>query len=502
MKKFRFLSVTLIVFLGLSFLIKGQSKDPFVYQHKFTQDMGGPFESSNSNSRYALTVAMVDQGSFFLDPRLAAFSSPDVSKNRSQKYISIFTPGISLLSAPFYSLGKQLGFPQLFAYSLNIILAILNFYLIYLIIRKLSFNSPLALVSAGVFIFGTNAYSYAGTLTQHHAVTSALLGLVLLTLSSLNLRNNFLFGLLFGIGLLMDIPFTVYALPLVIYNLWRHIKINNRLPFLKFNPVLLVMLFGLSAPLYFFARYNFQTTGSYSTLAQSIGRNFDFIGSPKDSEPDSINSAPKVKKPGGIFRVYKSRYLIQGLYTLVISNERSIFLYSPSLAIAALGFIIYLQSKSKFMLQAIFASAVIGLISYAMFADPWGGWSYGPRYLIPSAALLCLFIPYAIQKFAKSKIFTSIFVILLTSSVFINVLGGLTTNLVPPKQEAIHLIEPIPYNFTYNWQLIKSGNTHSLPYILWFSKFITPLQFYLIIASSISLFFSIIYFKSRHEIIS
>lgn len=495
------LIVTGFLILGLSLTLKGNLDNPRIYETDLLQDMGGPFESSNSNSRYALVKSLAEDKSFFLNQNLARFSSPDVSR-KNGKYFTTFTPGVSFLATPLYLLGKQLNASQIFTFSINIILAVINFVLIKFILNKLKFGYWSALLSALIFVFATNAFAYAGTLTQHHAVTSGLLFLFFLTLQKQDLVSNILFGFTWGLGTMMDIPFVIMSAPILLSHFLKHIYFNRDGQRLKINWNIFASGIGLLFPILLLGYYNFHTTGSYYVLAQSIGRTSEFSQNMIDVSNEQLAASSSAQKtPRNLFSVYKTRSFIQGIYTLVFSDERSLFYYSPIMAIAILGIYYYLKNGENTILNPIIASIALGLLSYSMFGDPWGGWSFGPRYLIPATALLCLFIPYAIQRYIKSNFASLVIVSLISMSVFINLLGGLTTNLVPPQQEAAFLPERIPHNYSYNWQLIKSGNTHSLPYILWFSKLVTPFQFYLITAGTISLFLSVIYLRNRYEII-
>jgi len=485
---------------SLAFLIKGQKNNPYTYQQNLIQDLGGPYESSNSNSRYALVKSIVENNSFDLNTDLARFSSPDVSK-KDDKYFSTFTPGVSLLAAPLYILGEYLKIPQITTYALNIILAFVNVVLIYSIIRKLKFNHLIALLSGAIFIFATNAFTYAGTLTQHHAVTSGLLFLILISLYPITLISNFLFGLVWGLGLLMDIPFALISLPILANFLYRHFNFYGKNTIPKIDWRILLAGLGLLFPIIIFANYNQKTTGSYLTLAQSMSRTKDFRATSVDAKAeDLVASISAVPSSRSLFSTYNPRLMIEGLYTLVISDERGLFYYSPILLIAILGIALYLQVKTKNELHPALTAALIGIVSYSMFGDPWGGWSFGPRYMIPTTAIFCLFIPFALAKFIRSKIFSLIFIVLIFASVYINVSAGLTTNLIPPEQEAKYLTTKIPDTYAYNWQLLRSGNTHSLLYFQWFSKILSPLYFYYLLAGSISILLSLIYFISKHEI--
>src|SRR5205085_877722 len=93
----------------------------------------------------------------------------------------------------------------------------------------------------------------------------------------------------------------------------------------------------------------------------------------------------------------------------------------------------------------ILGTILINIVLYGMFDDPWGGWSFGPRYLLPAEALLVTCIGPVIQKYKQNWFFICVFLFLASYSVWVASLGALTTNAIPPKQEAMALVSPIPY---------------------------------------------------------
>ena len=107
-----------------------------------------------------------------------------------------------------------------------------------------------------------------------------------------------------------------------------------------------------------------------------------------------------------------------------------------------------------------------------MFGDPWGGWSFGPRYLIPGAALLSIFSALLINRYKNNYILIAIVMILLGYSVSVNSIGVLTTNAIPPKVEAVALSKPIPYTPEYNLNIIKSNQSSSLIYNLYLAALV------------------------------
>src|SRR3989344_565006 len=151
--------------------------------------LGGPFESSGSTSRYALTAAIVEDHTLYFSPDRAKFASPDVAKLHGH-YFSLFPPGVSFVGVPFYWLGKQLGIPQLATYTSTLILAVFNAWLVVKLARKLGAGVFSSLVSGLLFLFATNALTYALTFTQHHLSTTLILLAMLSALGKRSWLNN------------------------------------------------------------------------------------------------------------------------------------------------------------------------------------------------------------------------------------------------------------------------------------------------------------------------
>ena len=133
---FSIITAILFTFVMLVVVFKGSLVDDKIdYQSTYSTKVGSPFELSNSTARYALTQAIVDNKTFFLNGSQASFAAPDVVDYKG-RFLSIFTPGVSLMGVPFYVLGQKFGVPQIGAYSLNILFALLSVFTIYILWRR------------------------------------------------------------------------------------------------------------------------------------------------------------------------------------------------------------------------------------------------------------------------------------------------------------------------------------------------------------------------------
>src|SRR5258708_39226500 len=92
------LFVALVLFLS----VRGLPGNPTPSELNTSYWMAnGPFELSNERGRYALLYSFVENHSFYLQPALAKFATPDVSYLDTH-YVSIFAPSISFVAIPGY----------------------------------------------------------------------------------------------------------------------------------------------------------------------------------------------------------------------------------------------------------------------------------------------------------------------------------------------------------------------------------------------------------------
>ena len=100
-KKLLFFIISIVCIALVALVSKGNRGEPIAYQSSHDTRVGGPFESSNSTARYALTEAIVEDGVLYLDRDRAKFASPDVVETKD-KFYSVFAPGISIIAIPFF----------------------------------------------------------------------------------------------------------------------------------------------------------------------------------------------------------------------------------------------------------------------------------------------------------------------------------------------------------------------------------------------------------------
>ncbi len=456
--------------------IKGQG---LRFETQYTQDLGGPYEASNSRGRYMLIQAIVDSGTFFLNKEQAAFSLPDLTIFNG-KYISIFTPGISFLAVPFYILGKSLGAAQLTTFAMNIFIGIANVYLVYALTRKIGVSPTSSAICGFLFLFGTNTLSYSTTLTQHPLSAALVLVGLLSVAGKPTILKNLTLGYMFGLAAMTDIPNILLFAPILLYAAAKQINIKyiNDTKTIEFSGKTLAIALGAIPFIFAFAWYNHRLTGSYTSVPQLVGRS--------TTVEIQESNIPKPKTELAFAPTHfalNPRNMIRGVYTLVISSERSWIYYSPFLVVAILGLAIGSRKENtyKSLITLCLSAGIVNMIVYSLFGDPWGGWAFGPRYLIPGAAVLTPGLGIILDKYSKKIPIVMFLFTISLYSVAISLAGSLTTNLIPPKVEADHLTSGQGYNYKYNFELLFQKNqTGSLIYNTWISSKLSASQYYLI----------------------
>lgn len=353
----------------------------------------------NQNSRFALTMALVEQGTVQIDTY--ADNTGDYAMIDGHRY-SDKAPGLSLAAVPVYlmtralrplglgALTHRLGNSAAFAATLNpdgagtsteridraialflativvvafpaALLAILLAHLI----EQLWGCSTAGLLTALVFGLATPLLPYASAFYGHLPAAvciTAAFALLVLRREGEPIGNARLavLGFLFGLTALIEYPALVAALPIAAWALvvgrWRTILWCGlgALP-----PLVLLALYDLAA---------FGTVIPVGYAHSTLWQDKHDVGFMSVTYPhgDAI---------GG----------------LTISPFRGLLFYSPVLILAVPGLWLAWRDRSRRVAVAVavagFGATFLFFASSAMW---WGGFSVGPRYLVPGLPLLAV----------------------------------------------------------------------------------------------------------------
>jgi hypothetical protein len=144
---------------------------------------------------------------------------------------------------------------------------------------------------------------------------------------------------------------------------------------------------------------------------------------------------------------------------------------------------------------------------YSLWGDPWGGWAFGSRYLIPSYAILAIFSGFYLDKVFKNaqnyphrvwglpshpvcvQFLKFITITIIIYSVSVNTLGALTSIANPPKIQVLELeklsgkVEK--YTYQRNIDLLFAGKSTSYVYKTLAKDLVSAWGYYFLIDISI-----------------
>ncbi len=470
MRNFAYIfALIFIIGLFLSLTFRGVTGNPSQEDilNRLSQP-GKAFETSQERARFSLIKSIADEKTFILD-KYAKESLPDIAY-KDGHYFSVFLPGLSLLSIPFYEIGKLVGQPVLLTFGLPAIASIVTAIFIFLLALCLGQSRSAAFISAISFSLCTVAWPYSVTYYAHTLSALCMIASLFFAFRADSGRGwNYLFVWLFyGVGFLIDYPNAIIMLPALFYSLGESIKLSRfaiksqsyslvRIRYSFFFSIIPFLLL-----IFFLFYYNASTFGKWDELAHSF------------RVTELVNNI--LNYYFLLSNVMDIKYVQNGLYTLLLSKSRGIFVYSPLMILSIIGAVQLYQRLSKktlILLLTIFANLMV----YAAFYDPWGGWSFGPRYLIISLPIFCLLVGEAFLQLKKRTTYNLIFIGFFYISFAISLLGAMSTNLLPPAAEVgkqVSFLSSLPF--------LQQNQTTTLAFSYFSSVFnITAMQYFMLL---------------------
>lgn len=451
----------------------------------------GPFEFAQ-RARYAMTYSLVEEGKLDLLAPFAKFALPDVGYANGN-YVSLFAPGTSFITVPGYFVGKYFGSSQVGTYAVIALFAVLNMAFVKLISEKLGASSAAATVTSFIFLFATPAFSYGVNLYQHHISLFLILCSIYLLLRKESIISVFVVWFLYGLAIFVDYPNAILMLPIIFYSLIKLVNIGQEAAGIRirFQVGKALGVCGLVLPILLLAWFNRSLLGSPYSLT---GTAQDVVSVSDDGSPvlykDSMDLKEQLKESElalnkSALSFFNTRNLINGLYTHLVSPDRGVIYYAPVILFGVLGFSVLRKKKNT---EFSFLLSIIGvdIILYSMWGDPWGGWSFGSRYLIPAYALMAIFISFSLEKINEKPILTALFIIITAYSVFVNSLGAVTSTGNPPLSEVKNLGiqsgKSERYTFARNWDILLTVGSKSFVYNTFAASYMSAFTYYLVIA--------------------
>lgn len=449
----------------------------------------GPLELSPERGRYALTYSVLEDRSVHFSLPIARFTTPDLGYIDG-KFASLFAPGVSYLIIPGYLIGQSFGFSQVGAFAVILLFALANVFLIRSIAIKLGAQTLAATIASLIFIFATPAFTYAVSLYQHHISTFLILLSLYLLLKFNNIWSLGIIWILCATSILIDYPNIFLMFPIGVFALSRFIQIKNveKLT-IGIKPLGFLTLLTIALPLSFFLWFNkisYDNPWQFSGTISAV-KAIDEQGQPIDpyTTPPNEPQTPGQKEKSSI-RFFNPRDLLTGLNIHLVNPDRGVIFYTPVVLLGLIGAFVSYRRKDK-IFPVLLGIVGFNILLYSMWGDPYGGWAFGSRYLIPSYAILSIFLAIALAGFAKNKILVLFFLILAVYSIAVNTLGAITTSRNPPKVEAVSLSQVTgkqeKYTYERNWEYLLDNKSKSFVWRSWAGNYLTAQEYFFLVSS-------------------
>jgi hypothetical protein len=339
----------------------------------------GQLHTIDETSMFAVTESMVKWGR--LDTNQIAWSQWALSPSTTQGSFglggNVFSKkglAISLLAVPLYWIGmnlSQVGLVQI-TMLLNPIITALTGVIVFLYLRHLGYSSRVSLWVAFLFGLGTVAAVYTKVLSSEPVSAMALLLAVYFALrchKEQSLISSSLAGLSLGLAVATTAANLITAPFLLLYlsRLTPHAshitnsKANNlQQHWRERGQPIALFLASLAVVCLLVGFYNDARFGNPLDSGRRFAKGETF-------------SAP----------------LWLGLYGLLFSPYKSIFLYSPILLACLVSFPLFLK-RHRLEGWLLALTVIAHLLLFATWYMWWGGFAWGPRFLVPLTPLLAL----------------------------------------------------------------------------------------------------------------
>lgn len=477
------LSLILIPGIVLGTSIRGEVGNPNPQQIIQSVDqLGGAFESTLARGRYAQIMALAEDHRPDLINGKELIPIPDLGVYQGRAY-PLFAPGLAYYSVPAYLLGQSINAAQLAVFAFTAFATILAGITIFITAKSVGAPLWAAWFASITYTLATSAFPYAITLAQHNFTVLFMMTIILAGIHGPKRGVYYFFGwLAYALAIFMDYPNLMLLMPAVIFMLLQSIIITNRHKYTKNIKLQLAIIYTAVVFLAInmgHAYYNATQFGAPQNVGPSVYERAQTVEELQQLRTDTAIATKEAENVST--SLFHPNKIPNGLYVLLFSQGRGIIVFTPVVLFGLIG-LYQLSTKPKFAryTSVFVASIIVNVVMYSSFGDPWGGWEYGPRYLIPTFGLLSVCLGISLT-YWRQIWYRILILIAFTYSFAVNYIGVLTTNKLPAEVEARVL--GLPYTYGYNLRLLLTGTNSSAFYNYIANNYFSSQQFILLISS-------------------
>lgn len=397
----------------------------------------GQLYSQDSMSMFSVTESLVKRGEFNTDQLWTLFKARDELAADGESYAK-YGYGASLFAAPLYALALALpglGLVQTALLSSAVVIALTGA-LLFLSARRLRYSRAVSLAAALLFGLATPAWVYAKQLWSEPFGLFTLFAAFYFLLrfrQEGSGRDALVAGVALGLAVATRLTNVLLVPFFLLYGFARVLKdVRVRRGLVLFAAAL--ALLGLSVAWYDWVRYGSPLLTGYRA--------------------DEQFNTP----------------LLLGLYGLLFSPGKGLFVYVPFLAVLAwAGGAFHRRARAEALL--FLAVSVVYLVVFSTWYYWWGGTNWSPRFLVPLLPFLVLATAPALELIESERraagrayaAFTVLVGVLVLFSFVIELLGITIPSLayrlallkVSSQPDADAIFRPLSSPLVGAWSLIK-----------------------------------------------
>jgi hypothetical protein len=452
------------------------------------------FELSHERSSYATLVALDETGRTDLSEKLADSAAPDAGFYRG-RYYSFFPPGLAFVGWPLYKIGQYYGYSLAAAYFVVSIFAVIGLVALYKICQEIfQFQRWLSLFTVASTGFASTYLNFSITFYQH--VPSACFLLVGFYCAwRYGRHHNWAWAAvswsLYGIASFFDYPNLILYTPVLLYLIYQGVyasQVDGKLKLgvknsLVFSAIFLV-IFGIGHMYY--NQVNFESWTKFSNALPRYNPRA-YGNAPDELNPAEIERIAREKN--NVTFALKETSLANGFFVLLFDIDKSLLLHMPIFLLGIFG-LWKVRKKIDMEVFTVLLIIAVNILLYSSFFDPWGGWGFGPRYLVTCMPFISIVVGFWLQNGGLWKRLLVFPIVIYSAGAAI--LGAVTKNFLVPKVEVLNL--NLPYKVWSEFKFLKINQNGTLLYNEFFSSRMSLTEYYIWILSFVVFLFLVILF--------